>query len=55
MKMLRLSLISPPSLEGTGTRDYNWLKVVWYDESWLGESQADIQTFFYCLFNFILN
>ncbi len=25
-------------LKGTGTRDYNWLKVVWYDGSWLGES-----------------
>ncbi len=43
--MLRLSLISPPSLKGTGTRDYNWLKVVWYDGSWLGESPADIQNF----------
>jgi hypothetical protein len=31
------------SLQGTGTRDYNWLKVVWYDGSWLGESPADFQ------------
>jgi hypothetical protein len=25
-------------IKGTGTKDYNWLKVVWYDGSWLGES-----------------
>jgi hypothetical protein len=24
--------ISDVALKGTGTRDYNWLKVVWYDE-----------------------
>jgi hypothetical protein len=40
--------------KGTGTRDYNWLKVVWYDGSWLEESPADIQKFLYCPFNFIL-
>jgi hypothetical protein len=33
-------------LKGTGTRDYNWLKVVWHDGSWLGESPADIQKIF---------
>ncbi len=42
-------------LKGTGTRGYNWLKVVRYDGSWLGESPADIQTFFNCLFNFRYN
>jgi hypothetical protein len=35
--------------------DYNWLKVVWHDGSWLGESLADIQKYFNCPFNFILN
>ncbi len=44
------------SLKGTGTRDYNCLKVVWHDgSSWLGESPADIQKNFNCPFNFILN
>ncbi len=43
------------SLKGTGARDYNWLKVVWHDGSWLGESTADIQKIFNCPFNFILN
>ncbi len=33
----------PHVLKGTGTRDYNWLKGVWHDGSWLGESPADIQ------------
>jgi hypothetical protein len=42
-------------IKGTETRDYNWLKLVWYDGSWLGESPADIQKFFNCPFNFILN
>jgi hypothetical protein len=42
-------------LKGTGTRDYNCLKVVWHDGSWLGESLADIQKIFNCPFNFILN
>ncbi len=42
-------------VKGTGTRDYNWLKVVWYDGSLLGESMADIQKFLTCPFNFILN
>ncbi len=42
-------------IKGTGTRDYNWLKVVCYDGSWLGESSADIQNFFNCPFNFILD
>jgi hypothetical protein len=23
---------------GTGTRDYNWLILAWYDGSWFGES-----------------
>jgi hypothetical protein len=41
--------------KGTGTRDENWLKVVWYDGSWLGESPADIQKIVNCPFNFILN
>jgi hypothetical protein len=38
-----------------GTRGYNWLKVLWYDGSWLGESPADIPKIFNCPFNFILN
>ncbi len=42
-------------LKGTGTRDYNWLKVVLNDESWLGESPTDIQKNVNCHFNFILN
>jgi hypothetical protein len=42
-------------LKGTGTRDSKWLKVVWHDGSWLGESPADIQKNFNCPFNFILN
>jgi hypothetical protein len=42
-------------LKGTGTRDYNWLKVVWYDGSWLRESPANIQKNFNCSFNFLLN
>jgi hypothetical protein len=42
-------------LKGTGTRDYNWLKVIWYDGSWLGESPADIQKFVNCPLNFVLN
>jgi hypothetical protein len=42
-------------LKGIGTRDYNWVKVVWHDGSWLGESPADIQKNFSCPFNFILN
>ncbi len=42
-------------VKGTGTRDYNWLKVVWHDGSWLGESPADIQQIFNCPFKFILN
>ncbi len=29
--------------KGTGTRDYNRLKVVWYDGSCLGESPANTQ------------
>jgi hypothetical protein len=41
--------------EGTGTLEYNWLKVIWYDGSWLGESPADIQKFVNCPCNFILN
>jgi hypothetical protein len=42
--------------KGTGTRDYNWLKVVWYDGSRLGKSPADIQkNNFNCPFNFTLN
>jgi hypothetical protein len=48
-------MTSPKILKGTGTRDYNWLKVVWHDGSWLGESPADIQKNFNCPFNFILN
>jgi hypothetical protein len=44
-----------PYLKRTGTRDYNWLKAVWYDGPRLGESPADIQKFFNCPFNFILN
>jgi hypothetical protein len=38
-------------LKGTWTRKYNWLKVVWYDGSWLG----DIKKCFNCPFNFLLN
>jgi hypothetical protein len=48
-------MTSPKILKGTGTQDYNWLKVVWHDGSWLGESPADIQKNFNCPFNFILN
>jgi hypothetical protein len=33
------------NFKGIGTRDYSWLKVVWSDGSWLGESPADIQKF----------
>jgi hypothetical protein len=42
-------------LKGTGTRDYNWLKVVWSDGSWLGESPTNITKIFNCPFNFTLN
>ncbi len=28
-------------VKGTGTGDYNWLKVVLYDGPWLGENPAD--------------
>jgi hypothetical protein len=38
-------------IKGTGTRDYNWLKVVGHDGSWLGESSADIQQIVNCPFN----
>jgi hypothetical protein len=43
--LLRLFLINV-NFKGTGTRDYNWLKVVWYDGSRLGESSADIRKIF---------
>jgi hypothetical protein len=41
-------------LKGTGTRDYNCDKVVWFDRPWLGESPADIRNFLNCPFNLIL-
>ncbi len=44
-------------LKGPG-HEINWIKVVWQDGSWLGESPADIQKIFNCPlppFNFILN
>ncbi len=53
--MLNISVKLEESLKGTGTRDYNWLQVVWHDGSWLGESPADIQKIFNRHINFILN
>jgi hypothetical protein len=38
-------------IKGTWTRDYNCVKVGWFDRSWLGESPADIHNFFNCPFN----
>ncbi len=38
-------------VKGTGTRDYNYVKVIWFDRPWLGESPADIHNFFNCPFN----
>jgi hypothetical protein len=32
-------------LKGTGTRDHNWLKVIWFDRPWSRESLADIHSF----------
>ncbi len=32
----------------------NYVKVVWFDRPWLGESPADIHNLFNCPFNFIL-
>jgi hypothetical protein len=29
-------------IEGTETRDYNWVKVVRFDRPWSGESLTDI-------------
>jgi hypothetical protein len=59
MGIVRTSAVSNPfgnfkSCKWTGTRDFNWLKVIWYDGSWLGESPADIRKIFYCPFNFKL-
>jgi hypothetical protein len=33
-------------IKGTGTRDYNCVKVVRFDRPWLGESPADIHNFY---------
>jgi hypothetical protein len=41
--------------KGTGTRDYNGVKVVRFDRPWLGESSAGVHNFVNCPFNFILN
>jgi hypothetical protein len=37
-------------LKRPGTRDYNCVKVVWFDRPWLGESLADIHNFLNCPF-----
>jgi hypothetical protein len=31
----------------TGTRDYNWQEVEWFDGSWFGDSPAAIHNFHY--------
>ncbi len=42
-------------IKETGTREYNWLKVVWFGRSWFGESSvAKHNFFFYCPFNILL-
>ncbi len=48
-------LVNMLGLKGQEHEIYNWLKVVWSDGSWLGESPADIQKIFNCPFHFILN
>jgi hypothetical protein len=42
-------------LKGTGIRGYKWLKVVFFDRTWLGESLADNHNVFNGACNFILN
>jgi hypothetical protein len=42
-------------IKGTGTRDYNWLKVAWCDRSWLEENLANNHNFSNAAFSFILN
>ncbi len=36
------------NFKGTGTRDYNWGKEVWFDWSWFGEILADNHNFLMC-------
>jgi hypothetical protein len=37
---------SPKIIKETGTREYNWLKVVLFGRSWFGESSAAKHKFF---------
>jgi hypothetical protein len=43
------------NIKGTGTQDYNCVKVIWFDRPRFGESPADIHHFLNCPFNFKLN
>jgi hypothetical protein len=43
------------SIKGTGTKVYEWIKVLCFERSWLGERSADIHNLFKKLISILLN
>ncbi len=37
-----------PLVKGTGTQDYNWLKVIWFERFWFGENTVATHNIYHC-------